>query len=859
MKKLYENILEEIGKRGLEEIAIPTHITENLGRELREYQTAGLKYFLANQETIKQNHLMFNMATGSGKTLMMAALMLECYKNGYRDFVFLVHSRTILEKTKANFTAPHDDKYLFTERVIIDGRNVEINAVKNLNESKEGAINIQFESMQKMTLLDYMEGKEDAFNLQDFAERKVVFIADEAHHLNANTKKKGQKDDNERNWEAIINKAFMSHPENLMLEFTATIPDELPVLEKYRDKIIYEYDLKKYCQDGYSKRVFLMRYSNQEKIEDRLLGGVLMSLYRELIAQEYGISLKPVVLFKSEGIPASRENQKRFLELLENLEARDIEAFYAPITPESELFYKSLEYFRGKFGESYAHKLREYLKSNFKEIFILNTNDGDNKSKKGAKDKEVSPQQYLLNTLEKPENVIRVIFSVEMLNEGWDVLNLFDIVRLGNKKVSKSKKPDASTTKEVQLIGRGARYYPFSTPESPELAHKRKFDNKAEHPLSALECLSYHTINDPDFIRKLNHELIRQGLENDACKKVVLNLTEHARKVTQARPIYYATNHRYEDKTIKISPQELETKLENLSIPLITDDKHQSEAILKPHQEEESRQKNKKIGISEIYFLKAMNMENLSFELLSQFCSCESKREFIEELREIKVNFDSKQQYDPEHCLKIARHIIKELKAINEKSKQKKIYKAGSLNIDKLQMQKREIFTTKEACEPKRGWLEWLYYDKYLKDSELEEDFLGFIDSRKDAIDEAFEEWFVIRNDGFEEFKIYDFLQGEKEAQDKEKESIKGFEPDFIFFGRRKGEERFSSIQCFIEAKGEHLVGRDEWKANLLDALKNKELSKQGNTLKLESLPFFTEKTKNEKFDEEFEKFLQGR
>ena len=54
-------------------------------------------------------------------------------------------------------------------------------------------------------------------------------------------------------------------------------------------------------------------------------------------------------------------------------------------------------------------------------------------------------------------------------------------------------------------------------------------------------------------------------------------------------------------------------------------------------------------------------------------------------------------------------------------------------------------------------------------------------------------------------------------------------------------------------------MGRDEWKANLLDALKNKKFSKQGNTLKLESLPFFTEKTKDEKFDEEFEKFLQGK
>ena len=50
---------------------------------------------------------------------------------------------------------------------------------------------------------------------------------------------------------------------------------------------------------------------------------------------------------------------------------------------------------------------------------------------------------------------IRVIFSVNKLNEGWDVLNLFDIVKL-YKTQNKTE-----TIREAQLIGRGARYCPF--------------------------------------------------------------------------------------------------------------------------------------------------------------------------------------------------------------------------------------------------------------------------------------------------------------------------------------------------------------------------------------------------------------
>lgn len=62
-----------------------------------------------------------------------------------------------------------------------------------------------------------------------------------------------------------------------------------------------------------------------------------------------------------------------------------------------------------------------------------------------------------------------------------------------------------------------------------------------------------------------------------------------------------------------------------------------------------------------------------------------------------------------------------------------------------------------------------------------------------------------MRNEGFDEFKIYDNRKDEVTYG-------MGFEPDFIFFGKRLGEknDNFLSIQCFIETKGQHLAeGKD--------------------------------------------------
>jgi len=95
--------------------------------------------------------------------------------------------------------------------------------------------------------------KENALSYDDFERDKIVMLSDEAHHINATTKK-GKLGVNEAkektSWEQTIMKILASHSENILLEFTATIDlaNEL-IAEKYRDKIIYKYDLSEFRMD----------------------------------------------------------------------------------------------------------------------------------------------------------------------------------------------------------------------------------------------------------------------------------------------------------------------------------------------------------------------------------------------------------------------------------------------------------------------------------------------------------------------------------------------------------------------------------------------------------------------------------
>lgn len=847
-KKLYENILEEFGKRGLEEITIPSHIRDNLSKDLRIYQEKALQFYLANFESFKARHLMFNMATGSGKTLIMASLILDCYKRGYRDFIFFVDQTTIIEKTKANFADPNSSKYLFKDPIIIDSSYVEINPIRHLDESKEGCINLYFTTIQGLfSLLKYE--RENALSLEDFKERKLVFLADEAHHLNSDTKKLGREEKElKEGWEAIIKKAFESHCENLLFEFTATIPNDAEVREKYQSKIIYEYDLAKFCKDGYSKRIFVMKYESQ-KLQDRFLGGILLSLFRELLAQKYEIMLKPVVMFKSERKYLSHENRKLFIEFLENLDSSILESFYQGLDlKESELFAKSLKFFKKELGEAYLEHIANYLKNNFKQTYILNAND----------EKELEKNQILLNSLEDPSNEIRVIFSVDKLNEGWDVLNLFDIVRLRNKASG------AVTTREAQLIGRGARYYPFTSKKlefDPELVYKRKFDNDLENELSMLERLSYHTLNEVEFIKNLNKSMMDQGLLfEDIKKRFELTPNQKLENIIKENKIYYAKNRRIKKQDLKhfeITREEMEQKIKSLNIPLIAKGIKENEERFEEMKEEYDFQKLARLGdhIPSKFFLKAMNALGLSFEELNGNFDFGSKNEFVDEyLKNIYVCFSKKQIFNQENNLEIARFVLENFKAIKQSIKRE--YEVTPFETHRLNLGNRALFRSEDKVTCIN--YDWLYYHSLSLDSDLEKEFLHFIEGNKEAMNKIFSQWFVVRNDGFEEFKLFDNRKGQPTYG-------YGFEPDFIFFGKKNNEsDNFLSIECFFEAKGGHLAGDatnkgvDAWKEEFLEALKNKQIKVENDEqLTLYSLPFFISKVGDTKFNDAFDEFLE--
>ena len=861
MGKLYEEIIAEYGKKPLRDMEIPNHIRDNISKELRPYQIDAIKYYLANKQTLNKNHLMFNMATGSGKTLVMAALMLDCYKNGYRNFVFFVNSTAILEKTKANFCDIFSSKYLFANEINIDGKRVEIRAISNFDESDENAINIYFSTIQGLFSL-FKDEKENSLTLKDLQNYEIVFLADEAHHLNSETKNKlnSSEQDNKDGWESIINKAFNSHANNLMLEFSATIPNDRKVLAKYEDKIVYEYALREFCLDGYSKRIFLVKYDNTE-LKARLLGACLLSAYRELLARDNDIELKPIVLFKSESINLSKENQKLFNETLQELNSDDISEFYNNVDRDDELFKYSLEFFKNKFEKSYTNILENHIKESFKEIYQINAND----------EKEIKDYQIKLNTLEDKDNTIRAIFAVDKLNEGWDVLNLFDIVRLGSAVVKNSSK---TTTKEAQLIGRGARYYPFGKGEE---RYKRKYDDKQFSELTMLERLSYHALNDVEYIQKIRNELKEQGLMDKDKGITELKPSQKAKSITDKNEIFYVSNEKiFLDKISLFNKENFKISLESIKIPYIGHKISNNEEKFDLVEEiNTNSQKVFKIGDKIEYkiFAKAMNILQIDINKLKIYDeSLKSKVEFYSDIiAPLNLKFNKNQDFtDPKIRLEIAKYILNCYKdELNTESKNFEIteFKAQKLaSIGSRKIVKNVEYN--ENNEPifkniENSPYEWLYYDKFSTDSNLERGFLDFIEANKERIDRNFSEWIIMRNEGFEEFKIYDNRVSEPTYGE-------GFEPDFIFFGKPKEHTSTDhlSAEIIMESKGDGYYPKDKWKEDfILGDILNKKVFKATKDfdgqigLKVYALPFFLDenkdKNKNKEFKRQFDEFFK--
>lgn len=525
----------------------PNYISNNLIHTFRYYQEAALRFFHYSQtsEVFRYrniNHVLFNMATGSGKTDLMAGLILYLYKeHGFQNFLFLVNTKGVLNKTIDNLTNKSSPKYLYEKRIEIAGERVEIETVETFPKSQsKNMIYLKLATVQSVAS-DLFTQKENAMGIDDYRRHKTVILGDEAHHYSATTKSEKEA---EMSWEKAISAILNANEENRLLEFTATIDlDNKNIYEKYKDKVLYRYTLDRFIQDKYSKNVKRIQSRNSDL--ENMLNVILLSEYRRRYAiEQYNSYIKPVVMFKSQRIQASNEAEQKFNELIANLTADSLRQFLSRqeqiVTSDSETLEIAYNYYRE--NDDHLTEIVNEIKREFAPTRIINANDSD---RSGLLEKG---HYEALNSLESPTNLYRVIFAVAKLTEGWDVLNLYDIVRLSDDPQTKGTR--ATTMSEAQLIGRGARYYPFLL--KGRRSYRRRFEDDSKDSL-LLETIHYHTINEPQYLQNLVKALNEMNLPTGTDEKnplldVKVKPSFKRTDVWKYGKIYYNETVRIEDE-----------------------------------------------------------------------------------------------------------------------------------------------------------------------------------------------------------------------------------------------------------------------------------------------------------------------
>ncbi len=835
---------------------LPRYMIENLNPnfELRPYQeSAFCNYITYFESKLRQRpaQTLFHMATGSGKTLIMAGLMIYLYKQGYRNFLFFVNLSNIVRKTIENFLAKTSSKYLFAENIIIDGERVAIKEVTNFQNTDANAINICFTTTQALHS-DMQTIKENGVSFDDFNGKKVVLISDEAHHLSASTKKQSAEDiENNNHWEYTVSRILNSNAENILLEFTATCDTKnADILAKYESKIIFDYPLAKFREDLYSKEIKTLR--TDSPVFERSLQAVLLSQYRLKVFQDNRLNIKPVILLKSHRIKDNAGNMQDFIKNISLLTGSKIQEVFDTIRGQAPIMQEAYDYFvrNGITFDQLAQEIRE----DFSETHCISAND----------DKELEKNQLLLNTLEDKNNPYRAVFAVDKLNEGWDVLNLFDIVRLYETRDGKNGKPGAGTISEAQLIGRGARYCPFKI-DSEQPKYQRKYDNDTEHPLRICETLYYHCWNEPRYISELHTALREVGLDLEGIVTKKYILKDSFKDDDLYRYGYVFTNERVlksRNDVHELLPS-VRNKVYEVSIAVgkagedVVLESVASDVTVQTHPYLISFSEIASINYSTVYrALRQFDVFKFN-TLQSYFPNLKSIYEFIMDknyLGDIKLKIVSKHQTPPlsvmyRACVNVLTKIADKISAIEEVYEGTTEFKARpmsefirdkSVNYTPVAGGKGMSQNDASVGENRLDLSteDWFAFNDNFGTSE-EKAFVAYFKGYVDNLRTKYDKIYLVRNE--RQIHLYSFDGGER------------FEPDYILYLCKNHADSMEQLIVFVEPKGTHLLESDNWKEEFLLELKDKAVPVvtfvDDNDYKIWGFHFFNTEFRNAEFE----------
>ena len=474
-----------------------------------------------------------------------------------------------------------------------------------------------------------------------------------------------------------------------------------------------------------------------------------------------------------------------------------------------------------------------------------------------------------VNSLEDRDNPYRCIFAVDMLNEGWDVLNLFDIVRLYNTRdptgntQKGSKIVGKTTTSEAQLIGRGARYFPFQI-HTEETADKRKYDSDLDHEMRICETLIYHSTSNPKYIHELRTALVENGVLPTKSSVGEVSIKPEIKK-------FFNSGHIYLNKRVKLSESSgldfknifSATHLKANSDSFATISSRIFEGLVEDRFE--NKTENIHLNLVGIPMLESVleYYPGLYFnKLLQMFPNLNSTIEFITsndylghltfDHSYIDVNFQSSKSQEK---ITVIKQIIGQIEAVltSEKTeyvgskefipeKLTKVFHDKSLNFSNDESSNAEFGKSILDNYSSQYFLDiskrdWFCHTDFFGTSE-EKLLVHYFEKNIELLQKRFEQILLFRNEKF--FKLNNFDNGAV------------FEPDFVLFLINETPNGRETLQIFIEPKGKHLLAKDSWKEKFLLAIEyDAELMMLIDNINFHvlGLPFYNHEITEKSFD----------
>lgn len=400
----------------------------------------------------------FEMATGSGKTLLMGAVILYLWHKGQRDFLILTPNTILFDKTIENFT-PRAIKSIFG-----DGWNITYNLVtgntyrdKTNNYQNNRDISFYIFNMQKLydkgvdknkNAEDTMKGMpyirrpieeslwkdEDGKHTISFVDylkqRRPVIISDEAHHYQQKKTKE----------------AIHELTPSVVIEFTATSVEKGGIGEMGQDNL-YKYPIQRYIGEGYGKRIFALGCgTSEERVTDdvtdsdkqKLVWGMLVHLLKRESLKTVNAPVKKAMMLVKARTIKHADSIDNYLKNWSDNVTTEVHDVLEQLDREQTDVVKILRCHLPHQKKD-ASKLIRQLDEVAKSVFTIHS---ENKN-----EEEVWTDYKTLD-----DNNAEVVNQVKVFTEGVDYDNFYTIVVL-------SDTVENVGLAAAQLIGRGLRLY----------------------------------------------------------------------------------------------------------------------------------------------------------------------------------------------------------------------------------------------------------------------------------------------------------------------------------------------------------------------------------------------------------------